>query len=188
MEALAEGGSELAFLRNSLLQIGLYAGADAVWLFRTDEDGLMRLVGSSHGGRFSAEGEPDDPPSFRSGVRPVAGGWEAVLPNRRLVWRSLDEPVDPGLYNSSTLAWHRAQSHRANALVGLMSGDELIGLVGMVFRHPQRPNERQQELLRALSQPLALALKLMRLGVGGTASCRAGRGTRRTKPPGARDS
>jgi signal transduction histidine kinase len=163
MDALAESGSEIDFLRHALQQIALHAAAHTVWLFRKDADGLLRLLGSSRAGRFSAEGEPGDPPAFRSGLRPVLSGWLGRQPSL-LLWRSLQAEVDPSHYNPATLAWHREQGHGANAIVALMSGEEQIGLVGMVFDHAEPLSERQQELVRALSQPLALALELLRLG------------------------
>lgn len=162
LDALAEAGSEDGFIQSSLAEIERISGSDAAYLFRkTGDDHLLRLVGSTRNGIFSAIGEPGDPPEFRQGIHPHAEMMTRLIETGRLIVRSVE--VEPDQHSPSTLVWHRKQGHLANALHALTIGDRVVGLVGMVFREENNLSEDVKEHIHGLCQPLALALELTRL-------------------------
>ncbi len=164
MAALPGDADGHSFLATALTEIVAQSGAWMGHLFRFDEDsGLMRLVGSSHQGRWSPEGEADDPPHFRSGYRPLEPAMAQLMAKRRVQWVDIADGTRRDFMLPATHAWHQRQNHQAAAFQVLAVGPRLVGLVGMTFRDATPPPEVQLERVHALGQPMALALELARL-------------------------
>lgn len=81
-----------------------------------------------------------------------------ALSSDQLVAEELDT-LAPRLWQPS-IAWHRAQGHRALAMAPLRHGDRTIGILGLAFTHRAVFDTRTSTLLRALANQLALVVAL----------------------------
>ncbi len=164
LDALAGSEGEGAFLRDVLVQLQRHTGAQAAYLFRSDDaDGRLRLVGRAAAGQFSQQAAADDPAMFSRGFEMVPELLATLVARGRMLWRRVDLEMPLDERASESTRWHRERGHRANAVHALMIGERQVGFVGMVFDHDTPLSDAQDALAHALCQPMTLALELTRL-------------------------
>ncbi len=155
-----------AFLATALLELHQQAGAASAFLFAptADGDSRLRLYGSVRNGHFQRQGEPDDPHVFERGFVPSDEAFRQMDQKSSLLWRQVDParnwmPRDPDVQR-----WLQQKQLGADASCLLQVGDRSVGLLVLNFTADEPLPPSRSELLVALSQPMALALELGRLG------------------------
>jgi len=156
-----------AFLATSLLELRQQAGAEEAFLFGAGEgdgDALLRLRGSVRADGFQRQSQAGDPPIFASGFVPTAEAMAAMRHGSWLLWR----PVASGESLPSRLPtvqrWLQQRGVAADACCLLQVGERCVGLVVLHLASAEPMPSSRCELLVALSQPMALALELGRMG------------------------
>jgi len=165
-----------AFLATALLELRQQAGAEEAFLFAADEgsgDKLLRLRGSVRADGFQRKSAAGDPPIFASGFFPTPQSMVAMQHGSWLLWRPVamehraaGAAVEDGLAPRQPQVQHWLQQRgiAADACCLLQVGERSVGLVVLHLTSVQPLPSSRCELLVALSQPMALALELGRMG------------------------
>jgi len=155
-----------AFLATALLELHQQAGAASSFLFAptVEGDSRLRLYGSVRNGRFQREGERDDPDVFKRGFLPTIDAFRQMGENGSLLWRPVDPERNRIPRDAEVQAWLQRLQIGADACCLLQVGDRCIGLLALHFTADDPLPPSRSELLLTLSQPMALALELNRLG------------------------
>ena len=170
LEALSRTVGQLADSRDLdalpghvLAEIARQAGAAVGHIFAYDAaDNTLALQATVRQGNLSREPWPDDPPLFHA---PFAADVTSVVANLRTT-RELGL-MSAGQFEGwawpGTMAWHSAQGHQDAAVLGLLAGDELVGVLGLGFYRTPQLAPADTQLIQTLGQQAALALQLTRL-------------------------
>jgi signal transduction histidine kinase len=161
---LARSQNVEGFFRIALQEIVRLAGACAAHLFDYDAaSNRLRQLCVVRDGEFYADGHPEDPPSFRAGFdADVTPAFREMASNPAEPWST--DSVDGDTVWPDTRGWHRRMGHRALSGRALMAGERPIGLLGLAYREANPLSQTETEVMEALSQQLALAMQLTRLG------------------------
>lgn len=153
------------FLEGVLRELVAATGAVSagIQLYDADRSELVTRLLLLRGERLALETDPRVA-EFGEPV-PIAGQflWRE-MGSRELLWIDLARPDArlTGRYH----AWHARHAHRYLAVIPMLLGQELVGLIGIAYDDGAvEPPDGLQELFRHLAQHAALAVRLGRLAV-----------------------
>ena len=154
------------FLGQILVKISEPIEACKANLFLYDEETetLSQYI-SVHDGHVYSGSAPRDPELFRHPI-PVSdclAGWEMIASSSK-PW-TLDETNqdDAHLWWPESIAWHKAEGHRAVTCACLRVGNKPIGFIGFAFRRFTNLTDEQLEFIQALTNQATLSIQLTRL-------------------------
>jgi PAS domain S-box-containing protein len=160
---LADSRDVDALSGHVLAEIARQSGAAIghIFAYHPDDDTLSLHV-TVRDGQIATTPWPDDPTifgaTFPATVTPVVAHLRAT---RRLGLLSADQ--FDGWAWPGTLAWHEAQGHQDAAVLGLLAGDQLVGVLGLAFYRTPQLTPADTQLIETLGQQAALALQLTNL-------------------------
>lgn len=162
-DRLASSSRASPFLRQVLIEMQTLLGAAAACCYEYDSDGArLRLLAASpvQGGTSVGPGAlaPAEIPTAE-----LDGIWNRLASTQQLVQVRLDGPdgPDPALPLG---AWLRTLGCAQAVQVPLLGESGVTGLICLVLRAPEPPEDMRLELVKLLAQQASIALRLSRLG------------------------
>ncbi|MEL6813810.1 MAG: GAF domain-containing sensor histidine kinase, partial [Cyanobacteria bacterium J06598_3] len=107
---------------------------------------------------------PNDPDMFRHPIpADITPGWNAIINNDRPLTYDENLPFDEGIWWPESLAWHKAQGHKAITCIPMKAGTQPIGYIGFCFYDRTFLTDEQLEFMQALANQAIVAIQLTRL-------------------------
>lgn len=152
------------FLGAIIAEMARQLNACKVHLFLYDEPThTLTLRVAVQDGHIYLGAGPNEPEMFNHPIpADITPGWDAIINGERLVYDET-QPYDEEIWWPESLAWHKAQGHKAITCIPMKAGDVPIGYIGFCFYDRTFLSDEQLEFMQALANQAIVAIQLTRL-------------------------